>query len=144
MCIVSAVWWNRSLTTGSLSVKPGVDQELDEERRLHNALMDQTMGEVVLDITRVEMGILTKLTEVVLRNRSSMQEAVNLFGKLDCLLASKENNWTRPDMIDTGDLVIMEGRHPLQELSVTNFFPNSSWLGGEGTSTHRSQQICKA
>ena len=75
-----------------------------------------------------------------------MQEALGLCGKLDCLLAmvSKENNWTRPDMIDTGDLVIMEGHHQLQELSVTNFFPNSSWLGGEGTSTHRSQQICKA
>ena len=54
------------------------------------------MRDVVLDITRVEMGILTRLTEAVLRNRSSMEEAVSLCGQLDCLLAlvmvSKENN----------------------------------------------------
>ena len=203
-----------SLATGNLSVKPGVDQELDEKRRLHNALpdllnvvaqeesknlppymkvctvcylpqvgyliaipykkeledqgvdfrnipsfefvfesngamhyrnrrtlaLDQTMGDVVLDITRVEMGILSRLTEAVLRNRNSMEEAVSLCGQLDCLLAlamvSKENNWTRPVMMDTGDLVIKEGRHPLQELSVTDFIPNSSWLGGEGGRVH--------
>ena len=54
------------------------------------------MGDVVLDITRVEMGILTRLTGAVIRNRSSMQEAVSLCGQLDCLLplamVSKENN----------------------------------------------------
>jgi len=203
-----------SLASGNLSVKPGVDQELDEKRRLHNALpdllnvvaqeesknlppymkvctvcylpqvgyliaipykkeledqgvdfrsipgfefvfesngamhyrnrrtlaLDQTMGDVVLDITKVEMGILSRLTEAVLRNRNSMEEAVSLCGQLDCLLAlamvSKENNWTRPVMIDSGDLVIKEGRHPLQELSVTDFIPNSSWLGGEGGRVH--------
>merc|ERR1712013_586347 len=51
-------------------------------------------------------------------------------------MVSKENNWTRPNMMEGGDLVITEGRHPLQELSVTNFIPNSCWLGGEGGRIH--------
>ena len=65
-------------------------------RNRRTLALDQTMGDVVLDITRVEMGILTRLTEADLRNRSSMEEAVSLCGQLDCLLAlvmvSKENN----------------------------------------------------
>ena len=53
MCIVRSVVErvNDYLATGSLSVKPGVDQVLDEERRLHNALLD-LLNEVAREETK--------------------------------------------------------------------------------------------
>merc|ERR1719187_425821 len=51
-------------------------------------------------------------------------------------LVSVENNWTRPEMSDNGQLVIRDGRHPLQELSSSQFIPNDTEMGQDRGSVH--------
>lgn len=201
-----------SVTMGYATVNPGVDDELDEKRRLHNGLpdllcivareeakylpsdfrhcsveyvphvgfllslfdenevwnvdfrnipgleyvfessnqhhyrndrtraLDSSIGDVVVDIKKLEASIISRLSEVILKNRSVLEVIVNYCAQLDCLIAlsqvSKEHNWVKPEVCLDKDLVIRDGRHPLQELTINNFIPNCSWMGRKGGRVH--------
>ena len=100
--------------------------------------LDHKLGDVMLDITRLEMRVTSQLTELVLDRRASLDRAVSLCGQLDCLLAlavvSRQNNWVQPKLVNSGGLRIRGGRHPLQELSVDQFISNDTELGGRAAS----------
>ena len=94
------------------------------------------MGDVVVDIKKLEAGIINRLTEVILRSRTVLEVMVTYCAQLDCLIAlsqvSKEQNWVKPNIAAAGDIIIRDGRHPLQELTINNFIPNCTWMGRRG------------
>ena len=52
-------------------------------------------------------------------------------------IVSRENNWVRPRLVGGGQgLAIRGGRHPLQELTVTQFIGNDTRLGGDAPPLH--------
>ena len=64
---------------------------------------------------------------------SLLLEISHLIAQLDCLLAlasaAKDFGWTKPAMTEVrNELSIQDGRHPLQELCVTTFVPNSTTI----------------
>ena len=204
----------RSVSEGELKINPGIDNDLDEKRRLYNGLpdllsraaeeekkylshifgvclysylpyigflvtlpfnknladrgldlhnieglefvfeTDNTMyyrnartrsldvmyGDVKVEITSLETKIINRLTEVILRNRGCLETIVTYCGQLDCLLAlsqvTKEQNWTRPEIHNSSELSIKNGRHPLQELNVSNFIANDTHMGGGQEKVH--------
>jgi len=102
--------------------------------------LDEKLGDVVLDITEIETRIQAQLTEQVLDARTCLDKAIRACGEVDCLLAmaivGRENNWVKPDMREEGGLKVRGGRHPLQELSVTQFIANDTNIGEDAARLH--------
>ena len=98
--------------------------------------LDVNIGDVVLDITKLETQIISRLTEAILRNRVSLEKIVSYCAHLDCLLAlsqvCKEHNWVQPEVTRSGGIVIKGGRHPLQEMTLNNFIANDTNMGSGG------------
>ena len=98
----------------------------------------------MLDINSLETRLVGCVTEKLLEARSQLHQVVELCGELDCLLAlatvSREGSWVRPKLVrGSRRLKIQEGRHPLQELTCSQFISNDTLMGrGEegGTFLH--------
>lgn len=63
--------------------------------------------------------------------------ASDLVGELDCLVAlaqgARKHGLKRPKMTRDNIIMIAEGRHPLQELTVSSYVPNDTYIqGGPG------------
>ena len=102
--------------------------------------MDAKFGDVMLEIIKREAAIITRLTEIILKKRTSLEAIVTYCAQLDCLISMsqvcREQNWVKPEMVQAGDLIIRDGRHPLQELAINNFIPNDTWMGRKGGRVH--------
>ncbi|KAL7410447.1 DNA mismatch repair protein MutS, partial [Mrakia frigida] len=99
--------------------------------------LDAHFGDIHSNIVDREIEIAYKLSEIVLGEADSLQEAASLCDELDCLIsfanAAKSFEYTRPLMTEENSIIIKNGRHPLQELTVESFVPNSTKLyGGRG------------
>ncbi|GAA5852579.1 hypothetical protein JCM3766R1_005370 [Sporobolomyces carnicolor] len=72
---------------------------------------------------------------------SSVKATTEVLAEFDCLLAfaeaARDNDWTRPRMIEEPVIKIQGGRHPLAELCANDFVRNDTALvGGRGIDWH--------
>ena len=103
--------------------------------------LDRELGDVVLEIIKIETAIFLRLAESILNNRYQLEQVVTTIGQLDCMmslaLVGRDLNWVRPRMIRSGDIKIKKGRHPLQELTLPHhFIGNDTAMGRTGGKTH--------
>ena len=81
------------------------------------------------DATRREREIYTSL----LNEAFGLKEQIEMMGKAVSMLdfysslatISKEMGWTRPEMVDQGEIEILDGRHPVVEAYSERYVPNS-------------------
>ena len=109
-------------------------------RNARTRLLDATVGDVYLDITKLESKWRTRISEALLQKRDSLEMIVNFCAQLDCLLAlsqvCRDRNWVKPEVTVGGDIRIKDGRHPLQETTLNNFIANDTEMGSHGGRVH--------
>ena len=124
---------------------PGLEFVFESNNTIHfrNArtrLLHTTVGDIYLDITKLETQIINNLSEAVLKKRDSLEKIVICCAHLDCLLAlshvCRDRNWVKPEITVGGDITIRDGRHPLQETSLNNFIANDTDMGSQGGRVH--------
>ncbi|GAU98159.1 hypothetical protein RvY_09339 [Ramazzottius varieornatus] len=95
--------------------------------------LDNDFGDLVPKIHDFERAVLMQLQEIVLRYTRVFQDIMEAAAELDCLIAmanvATSRNYTVPQMGNDIGIMIEEGRHPLQELYVPTFVPNSTSIG---------------
>ncbi len=89
------------------------------------------------EINKKEFEIFQKLLDYVLSFIRDIQKAAIHVAILDCLsnfaYISQKNRYIKPELIDTGEIIIKQGRHPVVEKllhSDNQFVPNDIYLGG--------------
>ncbi|PSP63063.1 DNA mismatch repair protein MutS [Halobacteriales archaeon QH_8_67_36] len=82
----------------------------------------------------LEHDLFERLRERVAGRAALLQDVGRALAEVDCLgslaVHAVENDWTRPELTDDGDLDIEAGRHPVVE-QTTEFVPNDLRLGPE-------------
>lgn len=99
--------------------------------------MDEHFGDIYGQICDKEIEIIQQLAERVLEQESLLREVSDICGELDSLVAlargAKRHNLVRPRMTDQNIIKVKGGRHPLQELTVSAFVANDTYIvGGAG------------
>ncbi|GIX99700.1 mutS protein homolog 5 [Caerostris darwini] len=96
--------------------------------------LDALLGDTLCDIYDKETQIMHKLQDIILEMKEVLVGVMEYASKLDCLIAlaavAKENNWVQPEISNDGELTVIKGRHPLQEMCVTSFVANDTYSGG--------------
>lgn len=100
--------------------------------------MDQTFGDIYGQIIDKEIEIVQALAERVLEYEEMLNSSSDICGELDCLVAlakgAKLHNLVKPRMTEENIVKIKGGRHPLQELTVSAYVANDTYLvGGPGS-----------
>ncbi|XP_069675705.1 mutS protein homolog 5-like isoform X2 [Periplaneta americana] len=97
--------------------------------------LDDVVGDTIVEISNHESRILLGLVQYIQERISPMQKIIKMASELDCLIAlamvAKENNYTRPTLMEEQVLDITGGRHPLQELCVDSYVPNDILSGDQ-------------
>ncbi|KAL3463308.1 muts domain V-domain-containing protein [Aspergillus heterothallicus] len=96
--------------------------------------MDEKLGDIYGLICEKEIEIVYELAQRVLRYDKVLIEASEVCGEIDSLLAMAQGvtcyNLIRPKMVEDNIIKIKGGRHMLQELTVSSYVPNDSFLVG--------------
>ncbi|KAL4809528.1 muts domain V-domain-containing protein [Aspergillus unguis] len=96
--------------------------------------MDEKLGDIYGLICEKEIEIVYDLAQRVLRYETVLIDASDACGELDSLLAMIQAvtcyNLARPKMSKDNIIKIKGGRHILQELTVSSFVPNDTFLVG--------------
>lgn len=96
--------------------------------------VDQQIGDVYCNIVDAENSIIRMLEKNVLQSESAIISIVKIISSLDCLLAlasaAQDFGFSRPQLFDENILIIEDGRHPLQEMCVSQFIPNDTAISG--------------
>ncbi|GAB5403757.1 MAG: DNA mismatch repair protein MutS [Aureliella sp.] len=85
----------------------------------------------------LELEIFGKLRELVAEHLPILQRVANLTAEVDvlCSLAelAKRQNYVRPEILDSGELEIIEGRHPVLDVTSPQgtFVPNDCHIGDD-------------
>eukprot|EP00963_Diacronema_lutheri_P000060 scaffold5_cov331-Pavlova_lutheri.AAC.3 len=92
--------------------------------------LNQTYGDLFNKIRDIENSILRELLTKVLDHSGILLTATSAVAEVDCFLsfakAAREQNYFRPKITQENVLQIVNGRHPLSELAVECFVPNST------------------
>ncbi len=98
--------------------------------------LDDQLGDLSASIQDRQAALLRALGEAVLAEELALVEAVWTCAELDVLISFAQLagglNWVRPGLTEDRLIIIKEGRHPLQELTVEAFIPNDVFLLGGG------------
>ncbi|KAF2764623.1 hypothetical protein EJ03DRAFT_391948 [Teratosphaeria nubilosa] len=99
--------------------------------------MDQHFGDIYGQICDKEIEIVQQLGERVLEYEELLNAVSDICGELDSFVAlargARDYNLCRPRITEENVVKIKKGRHPLQELTVTNYVPNDTLMvGGAG------------
>ncbi|KAL4958995.1 MutS family protein MSH5 [Aspergillus stella-maris] len=96
--------------------------------------MDEKLGDIYGLICEKEIEIVYDLAQRVLQFEKVLIEASDVCGELDSLLAMTQAvtcyNLVRPRMVEDNVINIKEGRHILQEMTVSTYVPNDTFLVG--------------
>ncbi|GFU46085.1 mutS protein homolog 5 [Nephila pilipes] len=96
--------------------------------------LDALLGDTLCDIYDKETQIMHKLQDVILEMKHVLIGVMEYAAVLDCLIAlavtAKEYNWVQPEILNNGELAVLKGRHPLQEMCVASFVANDIYSGG--------------
>ncbi|KAL4786062.1 muts domain V-domain-containing protein [Aspergillus varians] len=106
--------------------------------------MDENLGDIYGLICEKEIEIVYDLAQRVLQYERVLIEASDICGEIDSLLAMAQAvtcyNLVRPKMTEDNIIKIKGGRHMLQELTVSSYVPNDTFLVGgrleEHTASH--------
>lgn len=94
--------------------------------------LDEHIGDIYCSILDVENSIVRQLETAVIDSIPQLTNITTAIAHLDCMLAfssaAREFNWTKPKLVQTNEVNIIGGRHPLQELCVDQFIPNDCAL----------------
>ena len=104
---------------------------VSSQRYVTQALKEKEQAILNADLRRVELErkIFDEICESISRESEAIQRIAAAVAELDVLSAlaslALERNYSRPEINDTGSLIITEGRHPVVELiSGKNFISN--------------------
>jgi DNA mismatch repair protein MSH5 len=96
--------------------------------------VDHQIGDVYCNIIDAENSIIRMLEKNVLEKERGIVSIVKIIARLDCLLslasAAQDFRFSRPQLFDENILIIEDGRHPLQEMCVSQFIPNDTTISG--------------
>ncbi|XP_077981938.1 mutS protein homolog 5-like [Glandiceps talaboti] len=97
--------------------------------------LDAILGDTQCEITDHETGIMHRLQNTILEHCDVLYSVLEYAAELDCLISlaicAKEYNYNQPTLTTENVIDIEGGRHPLQELCVTPFVPNTTKSGGQ-------------
>jgi len=122
---------------GSFEV-PGLEFVADSEDSVYyksptTQQLNTELGDILEDIATEEGNIRIQLQSRILEHSAVLLDVMQVSAELDCLMAfatvAKEQNYVRPTMNNGNEIVVLGGRHPLQELTVALFVPNDVQLG---------------
>ncbi|KAF4524171.1 hypothetical protein B566_EDAN010627 [Ephemera danica] len=92
--------------------------------------LDEVLGDSLVHISKHEARIMVRLVQFVQARVHPIARIINLLAQLDGLAAmaavAKEHGYVRPILTEDREIEIREGRHPLQELCVSEFVPNDT------------------
>ncbi|EMD01095.1 hypothetical protein BAUCODRAFT_62522 [Baudoinia panamericana UAMH 10762] len=98
--------------------------------------MDQYFGDIYGRICDKQIEIVQRLGEQVLEYEELLNDASDICGELDALVALARgaalHNLVKPRVTDENIVKIKGGRHPLQELTVPSYVPNDTYIVGGG------------
>ena len=99
--------------------------------------MDAHFGDIYGHICDKEIEIIQELGDKVLEYEDLMNNVSDICGEVDSLVAlargATQHNLVRPRLTERNIIHIKAGRHPLQELTVSAFVSNDTYLvGGPG------------
>ena len=82
--------------------------------------LDEKYGDIYSAIMDLEAEVERSLIEVILdKANTDALLGVSTVGRVDCIaalsLVSKEERWTRPNVVEENVLHVIDGRHPLME-----------------------------
>ncbi|KAL3473321.1 muts domain V-domain-containing protein [Aspergillus californicus] len=113
--------------------------------------MDERLGDIYGLICEKEIEIVYDLAQRVLQYDKVLIEASDVCGEVDSLLAMAQAvtcyKLVRPKMVQDNVINIKGGRHMLQELTVSSYVPNDTFLVGgrlEEQTTDHSQRAPEA
>ncbi|KAL4942324.1 hypothetical protein BDV06DRAFT_222261 [Aspergillus oleicola] len=113
--------------------------------------MDEKLGDIYGLICEKEIEIVYDLAQRVLQYEKVLIEASGVCGELDSLLAMTQAvtcyNLVRPKMVEDNIINIKGGRHMLQEMTVSTYVPNDTFLVGgrlDDQSTDHSRRAPEA
>ncbi|RAH61060.1 DNA mismatch repair protein Msh5 [Aspergillus piperis CBS 112811] len=99
--------------------------------------MDEKLGDIYGIICEKEIEIVYDLAQRVLQYETVLLEASDVCGQIDSLLAMAQAasfyRLVRPKMVEGDVIKIRGGRHILQELTVSSYVPNDTFLVGRRT-----------
>ncbi|PYH68173.1 MutS family protein MSH5 [Aspergillus vadensis CBS 113365] len=99
--------------------------------------MDEKLGDIYGIICEKEIEIVYDLAQRVLQYETVLLEASDICGQIDSLLAMAQAasfyKLVRPKMVEGDVIKIRGGRHILQELTVSSYVPNDTFLVGRRT-----------
>lgn len=94
--------------------------------------LDDSIGDIKSLIVDHQNQLLLKLEDDILDHEPAIQQAALMLANLDALISlgtiAFELKLTRPQIVEENVIVIKNGRHPLQELTVDCFVPNDTFL----------------
>ncbi len=97
--------------------------------------LDQTLGDTATIISDHETSIMLALSTYILEKTDLILNISHSICQLDCLLAlatvARDNDWCKPEVSHDEELIIRNGRHPLQEQCVQTFVANDSRMSKE-------------
>ncbi|PON91946.1 DNA mismatch repair [Trema orientale] len=98
--------------------------------------LDNLLGDIYHKILDMERAIIRDLVSHILLFSTHLLKAVNFTAELDCFLSlalvARQNNYVRPTLTVENLLVIQNGRHVLQEMTVDTFIPNDTRIQNDG------------
>ena len=104
--------------------------------------MDEQFGDLYTVICDREIEIVHELALSVLDHERALLMASEACAELDCLLAlaqgAKRYNLCRPRMTESNAIQIEGGRHLLQELTVSAFIPNDTYMASSSSASTAS------
>ena len=117
---------------------------VNAERYITPELKEQE--EIVLaaseSINELEHKLFLEIVDEVLKSVEVIQTAAKAAAQLDCLLTfahlAEKNNYSKPEIVENGELRIEDGRHPVVEHLVANsqFVPNDTYLNTTDEQLH--------
>lgn len=108
--------------------------------------MDDKFGDLYGSICDKEIEIIHDLAQSILAYENMLTNISDLCGELDSLLAlaqgAKLYKYSKPRITNDNVIKIKEGRHPLQELTVSSYIANNVFLvGGKGVHSIDKERV---
>ncbi|CAM9117808.1 unnamed protein product [Pylaiella littoralis] len=94
--------------------------------------VDDGIGDIQGQITDKQAKIMRELEEALLEEEGTLHAAAVALAELDAALAlasvAADFGFVRPEVVEDNVIMIKNGRHPLQELTVDRFIPNDTYV----------------
>ena len=92
--------------------------------------LDSSLGDIQVHIADIEVSLIREVASHVVKDAGVLCSMVEHVYHLDVIIAfaltAKQRGYSRPMLSEEPHLLIEDGRHPLQEVCVEQFIPNST------------------